>query len=98
MQINPWDGKSFGAVSVREQVETSLRRLKVSVAIVILISIVDVILLISILDVILTNIIIIVVDVITRWITLTSCIFMLLTIRLHLKRRSARWISCTGVC
>ena len=29
MQINPWDGKNFGAESVRQQVETSLKRLKV---------------------------------------------------------------------
>jgi len=28
-KINPWDGKNFGSVSVREQVETSLKRLKV---------------------------------------------------------------------
>ena len=29
MQINPWDGKNFGAASVRQQVDTSLKRLKV---------------------------------------------------------------------
>jgi len=28
-KINPWDGKNFGAESVRQQVETSLKRLKV---------------------------------------------------------------------
>ena len=87
MQINPWDGKNFGAVSVREQVETSLQRLKVIV-------IID---FITIVGVIIIIVLVVVVIVIIRWITLTSCIFMLLTIPLHLKRRSARWISCTGV-
>ena len=54
MQINPWDGKNFGAASVRQQVETSLNRLKV-----IIISIINNIITIIIMIIIVTVIIIV---------------------------------------
>ena len=72
MQINPWDGKNFGAESVRQQVETSLKRLKVIknhyrqvIMILITIIIIIIINIILIVIIIITTIIFIIIFIIT---------------------------------
>ena len=106
MQINPWDGKNFGAESVRQQVETSLKRLKViknhyrQVIMIIIIITIIVIVMIIVNQVDHVDIIIISITIIftmIRWPTWTSCICMHRTTPPLWRRPLPPWTSFIGI-
>ena len=106
MQINPWDGKNFGAESVRQQVETSLKRLKViknhyrQVIMIIIIITIIVIVMIIVNQVDHVDIIIISITIIftmIRWPTWTSCICMHRTTPPLWRKHLPHWTSYIGL-